>query len=116
MRAAFLRDGTQILPKIFKRRATPEPVAHVDFVNHEAGFEHDHVRNHGIVGRIGIFGDVEFFLDNAAGIREERPMSADAGAVLAGFGDVARNGWTSARHEGIKGECAPRGRTVIAGC
>jgi hypothetical protein len=46
------------------------------------------VGDHGIVERIGVFGDVEIFLDGAARVREERPVGADASAVFICFGDV----------------------------
>jgi len=46
------------------------------------------VRDHGIVERVGVFGDVEIFLDGAAGVREKRPVGVDASAVFICFGDV----------------------------
>src|SRR3712207_7572154 len=55
---ALLEDGTQVLAQLFHRRAAEEPVAHVDLVDDQAGLEHERVRDHGIVGRIGVFGDV----------------------------------------------------------
>src|SRR3712207_7072657 len=42
----------------FHRQAAEEPVAHVDLVDDQTGLEHERVRDHGIVGRIGVFGDV----------------------------------------------------------
>ena len=65
-----------------------EPVAIVDLINDETGLEDDHVGDHGIVGRIGIFGDVEILLDDAPRVGEERPVSADPGAVFVRFDDA----------------------------
>src|SRR5258707_9768950 len=46
------------------------------------------VGDHGIVERVGVFGDVEIFLDGTPHVREERPMGAGAGAILIRLGDV----------------------------
>jgi hypothetical protein len=40
------------------------------------------------VERIGVFGDVEIFLDDTPHVGEERPVGADAGAILIRLGDV----------------------------
>ena len=37
---------------------------------------------------IGVFGDVEIFLDAAACVGEEGPVGADAGAKFIGLGDA----------------------------
>jgi hypothetical protein len=86
--AAFFGNGAEVLAEFFHGGAAEEPVAVVDFVDEEAGLEDDHVGDHGIVKRIGVFGDVEIFLDGAAGVGEERPVGVDAGAIFVGFGDV----------------------------
>jgi hypothetical protein len=44
--------------------------------------------DHGIVERIRVFGDVEIFLDDPAGVGKERPLGTDAAAVFIRFGDV----------------------------
>src|SRR5262245_39527266 len=44
--------------------------------------------DHGIVGRIRIFGDVEIFLDDAPRVREEGPVSADTTAIFVHLSDV----------------------------
>ena len=44
--------------------------------------------DHGVVKRVGVFGDVEIFLDGAAGVGEERPVGADSGAIFIRLGDV----------------------------
>jgi hypothetical protein len=44
--------------------------------------------DHRIVERIGVFGDVEIFLDDAPHVREERPVGADAAAILVRLRDV----------------------------
>jgi len=46
------------------------------------------VRDHRIVDRIGVFGDVEIFLNNTPRIGEERPVGADSGAVFVRLGDI----------------------------
>jgi hypothetical protein len=40
------------------------------------------------VGRIGIFGDVEIFLDDTPRVREEGPVSADTAAIFVRLSDV----------------------------
>jgi hypothetical protein len=52
----------------FDRRPAPEPVAVVDAVDHEPGLEHERVRDHRIVVRVGVLLDVEVLLHLAAGI------------------------------------------------
>ena len=86
--AAFFCDGAEVLAELFHGGATEEPVAVVDFVDEEAGLEDDDVGDHGIVERVGVFGDVEIFLDGAAGVGEERPVGADAGAIFIRLGDI----------------------------
>jgi len=65
IRPAFLRNRTQILAEIFQRGPAKEPVAIVNLVNCQAGLEHNRVRDHRIVLRIGVLSDVEIFLDLA---------------------------------------------------
>jgi hypothetical protein len=86
--AAFFCDSAQILAEIFEGGTAEEPIAVVDFVDDETGFKNDDVGNHRIVDGIGVLGDIEVFLYNAACVGEERPVSADSGAVLVGEGDV----------------------------
>src|SRR5579863_2752216 len=88
VRAAFFGDGTEVLAKLFDGGTAKKPVTVVDFINKKTRLEDDHVGDHGIVERVGVFGDVEIFLDDAAGVGEERPVGVDATAILVGFGDV----------------------------
>src|ERR1700688_610565 len=88
IRAAFFGDGAEVLAEIFGSGAAEEPVAVVDLINDEAGLEDNHVGDHGIVERIGIFGDVEIFLDDAPRVGEERPVGVDSAAILIRFGDI----------------------------
>src|SRR3984893_5800338 len=81
VRPAFLGDGAQVLAEIFESGPTEKPVAIIKLVNDKAGLEDDHVRDHGIVDWIGVFGDVEIFLDHTPRVGEEGPMSADSGAI-----------------------------------
>jgi hypothetical protein len=46
------------------------------------------VRDHGIVSRVGVFGDVEIFLYHTSRIGEESPVSADSAAIFVGLGDI----------------------------
>jgi hypothetical protein len=46
------------------------------------------VGDHGIVERIGVFGDVEVFLDFTPRVGEERPMGADSRAIFICLGDI----------------------------
>jgi hypothetical protein len=88
VRPAFFGNGTQVLTEIFQSGPTEEPVAVVNLINDKTGLEDNHVRDDGIVGRIGVFGDVEIFLDGSTGVGEERPVGADAGAIFIRLGDV----------------------------
>src|SRR6266436_5001312 len=88
VRPAFLEDRTQVLAEFFQSGPSEEPIAHVDLINDELGLEDDDVGDHGIVERVGVFGNVEIFLDGTPHVREERPVGADAGAILIRLGDV----------------------------
>jgi hypothetical protein len=85
---AFLGNGTQVLAKIFQSRPAEEPVAVVDLINDKAGLKDNHMGDHGIVDRIGIFGDVEVILDNSPRVGEERPVGTDSAAIFIRFGDI----------------------------
>src|SRR5437870_13563688 len=82
VRTAFLQYSTQVLPKLFDGRSAKKPVAVVDLEYNETRFEDDDVRNHRIVLRVRVLGDVEILLDLSSRIGQEGPMSADAVAVL----------------------------------
>ena len=43
----------------------------------QSRLEHERVRNHGILLRIGVFRDVEVFLNRSSGIGEEGPLCTD---------------------------------------
>jgi hypothetical protein len=78
---------------------TEEPVAVVDLVNDQTGFEDNQVRDHWIVERIRIFGNVEFRLDDTPDVREERPVGTNPAAIFIHFSDIVG---------------ADRGKSVIA--
>src|ERR1700693_382156 len=82
VRPAFLGNGTQVLAEIFQSGPAEEPVAVVDLINDQTWLEDNHVGNHGIVDRIRVLGDVEIFLDDTPGVREERPVGTDSGAIF----------------------------------
>ena len=56
-------DRTQVLTQLFDSGPAEKPVAIVDFINDQTGLEDNRVRDHRIVDRIRILGDVEIFLD-----------------------------------------------------
>jgi hypothetical protein len=64
IRSAFLGDGAEVLSEILHGRPAEEPVAIIDLVDDKAGLEDKHMGDHRIVDRIGIFGNVEIFLDD----------------------------------------------------
>ena len=57
-------------------------------MNDKTGLQHDHVRDHGIVDGIGVFGDVEILLNNAPRVGEKRPVRAYSAAIFVGLGDI----------------------------
>ena len=90
VRPAFLGDGTQVLTELFQGGPPEEPVAIVDLINDKAGLEDDRVGDHRIVERIGIFGDVEIFLDLAPSVGEERPVGTGSAAKFIRLSDIVR--------------------------
>jgi hypothetical protein len=46
------------------------------------------VRNHGIVDWIGVFGDIEIFLDHTPRVGEERPVGAHSAAIFVRLSDI----------------------------
>jgi hypothetical protein len=46
------------------------------------------VRDHGIVERISVFGDVEILLNDTPSVREKRPVGIDSAAIFIGLGDI----------------------------
>ena len=65
VRPAFLGNSTQVLAEIFHGGPTEKPIAVVDLINDETRLYHNHVGDHGIVEWVGVFSDVEIFLDFA---------------------------------------------------
>jgi len=76
------------LPELLDGRPAEEPIAVVDFIDDETGFENDRVRDHRIVNAVGVFGDVEILLDDAAGVGEKRPVGPDSAAIFIRLGDI----------------------------
>ena len=76
------------MAKIVHRGPSEVPVAVVDLVNDETRFENNHIRDHRIVDGIGVFDDVEVFLNDPSRIGEEGPVGADSGAKLVRLIDV----------------------------
>src|SRR5260370_26710133 len=88
VRPAFPGDRAQVLAQIFHSGPAQEPVAVVDLVNDKTGLEDNHVRDHGIVDGISVFGDVEIFLDDTPRVGEERPVGADSAAIFIRLSDI----------------------------
>jgi hypothetical protein len=68
----LLRDGSKVLTKIFKRGAAEEPIPVVDLVYDQPRFQHDNVGNHRIVVGVGVFGNVEIFLNRSSGVAQDQ--------------------------------------------
>src|ERR1700730_14710302 len=77
VRTAFSQHDPQVLPKLLDSGSAKEPVAVVDLEHHETRFEDDDMRNHGVVLRVRVLGDVEILLNLASRIGQEGPMRAD---------------------------------------
>jgi hypothetical protein len=88
VRPAFLRNGTQVLAEIFQSGTAEEPIAVVNLINDKAGLEDNHMRDHGIVEWIGVFGDVEIFLDRTPRVGEKRLVGANSAAIFICLGDI----------------------------
>ena len=88
VRPAFLGNRAQVLAEFFQSGPAEEPVAVVDLINDQTGLEDNHVGDHGIVDRVGVFGDVEIFLDDAPRVGEERPVRTDSAAIFIRLGDI----------------------------
>src|SRR5271156_1785851 len=76
IRPALPGDRAQILAEILGRWAAEEPIAIIDLVNDEIRLEHNRMRDHRVVDRIGVFGDVQILLDGAPRVGEKRPVGA----------------------------------------
>src|SRR5712692_7246329 len=85
---AALQDGAQVVAQLFDGGPAEEPVAHVDLVDAQARLEHERVRDHRVVVRVGVLGDVEVLLHLATWIGKEGPVRADAGAELVRLGQA----------------------------
>jgi len=77
--ADLARRGPQVMPEVDDRRPAAEPIAVIDAVDDQSGLEHECVRNHRIMLRVGILRDVEVLLNRSFGVGEEGPLGpADA--------------------------------------
>src|SRR3989442_7781389 len=85
---AALQDGAQVVAQLFDGGPAEEPVAHVDLVDAQARIGHERVRDHRVVVRVSVLGDVEVLLHLAAWIGKEGPARADAGAELVRLGQA----------------------------
>jgi hypothetical protein len=88
VRPAFFENGMHVLAELLQSRPPKEPIAVVDFVNDKTRFEHDHMGDHRIVIGVSIFRYVEVLLDDAPGVRKERPVGPDPAAIFIRLDDV----------------------------
>src|SRR5271154_2036885 len=88
VRPAFFGNGAQVLAEIFQSGASEKPVAVVYLMNDKTGLKHNHVGDHGIVGRVRVFGDVEILLNDTPGVGEERPVGTDPATIFVCLGDI----------------------------
>src|SRR5215472_5175139 len=75
----------QVAAQVLDRGPAPEPVAVVHAVDDQARLEHQRVRDHRVVVRVGVLLDVEVLLHMPAGIGQERPLRADRVTELVGL-------------------------------
>src|SRR5882724_10904706 len=68
VRTALPQHSTQLLPKLFDGRSAKKPVAVIDLEYNQTWFEDDDMRDHRIVLRVGVFGNVEVLLNLACRI------------------------------------------------
>src|SRR3954454_12976015 len=57
--ADLARDGLQVVTEVDPGGTDPEPVAVVDAVDDEPRFDHERVRDHRVVVRVGVLLDIE---------------------------------------------------------
>ena len=88
VRPALLGNGAQVLAEIFQSGPAEEPISVVDLINDKTGLEDNHVRNHGIVDRVRVFGDVEVLLNDTPRVGEESPVGADSAAIFIRQSDI----------------------------
>ena len=80
--ADLARHGPQVMPEIDDRRPAPEPIAVIDAVDDESRLEHERMRDHRIVLRVGVFRDIQILLNGSVGVGEEGPLGAHRSAEL----------------------------------
>src|SRR5258708_21765631 len=68
VRTAFSQHRAQVLPKLFDGRSAKKPVAVIDLEYDQPWFENDDMRDHWIVLRVRVLGDVEVLLNLASRI------------------------------------------------
>ena len=88
VRTAFPGHRAQVLAKFLQSWPAKEPVAVVDFIHDETGLEDDCVRDHRVVSRVGVFGDVEILLNHAPHVGEKRPVRSHSAAIFVRLGDT----------------------------
>ena len=76
VRADLAGHGPQITPEVVDRGPPPKPIAVIDAVDDESRLEHERMRNHRIVLRVGVLRDIEVLLNRSIGVGEEGPLGA----------------------------------------
>src|SRR5215470_15036051 len=77
VRPATLENGAEVAAQLLDGGPAEEPVPVVDAEDLEPRLEHQGVRDHRVVRRVGVLGDVEVLLDLPSRVREEDPVRAD---------------------------------------
>src|SRR5579872_5281908 len=75
--ARLARHLAQIMPEVICTGTAPEPVAVIDAVDEQTGFQDKGMRDHGIMMRVGIFLDLQILLHFAPRVRKKCPLRAD---------------------------------------
>src|SRR5215831_1612920 len=82
VRADLGCHGAQVVPKVHDGRATPEPVAVINAVDHEPGLKYESMWDHRVVLGVGVLLDVEVLLNFPIRVGEETPLGANGRTEL----------------------------------
>src|ERR1700722_18569140 len=76
IRPNLARHCAKVVPQIDDRWPAPEPIAVIDAVNDQPRLQHQRMRDHRVVFGVGIFRDIELFLNRSFRVGEEGPLGA----------------------------------------
>ena len=88
VRPAILQPGPHVPAEVLHRGTTEKLVAVVDLINNKAGLKHNHVRNHGVVNRIGVLAMSRSFYTVRPRIGKKRPVGTYSAAIFIRLGNV----------------------------